>query len=61
MLHETLKLVGSYEHACMYTYSFIPWIPKFVMATIGCGIHHKDTKCTVKCSNNKTETTQTKC
>jgi hypothetical protein len=28
------------------------------MATIGCGISHKDTKHTDKCSNNKTKTTQ---
>jgi hypothetical protein len=28
------------------------------MATVGCGINHKDTKHTDKCSNNKTETTQ---
>jgi hypothetical protein len=29
------------------------------MATLGCGIHHKDTKHTNKCSNNnKTKTTQ---
>jgi hypothetical protein len=26
------------------------------MATIGCGISHKDTKHTDKCSNNKTKT-----
>jgi hypothetical protein len=28
------------------------------MATVGCGISHKDTKQTDKCSNNKTKTTQ---
>jgi hypothetical protein len=28
------------------------------MAIIGCGISHKDTKHTNKCSNNKTKTTQ---
>jgi len=28
------------------------------MATIGCGISHKGTKHTDKCSNNKTKTTQ---
>jgi hypothetical protein len=28
------------------------------MATIGCGISHKDTKHSDKCSNNKTKTTQ---
>jgi hypothetical protein len=30
----------------------------FVMATVGCGINHKDEKRTDKCSNNKTKTTQ---
>jgi hypothetical protein len=40
----------------MYTY--IPWIHKFVMATLGCGISHKDTKYADKCSNRKTKTTQ---
>jgi hypothetical protein len=30
--------------------------PKSVMATIGCGISHNDTKHTDKCSNNKTKT-----
>jgi hypothetical protein len=31
------------------------------MATVGCGISHKDTKHTDKCSNNKTKTeTETK-
>jgi hypothetical protein len=28
------------------------------MATVGCGIGHKDTKHTDKCSNNKTKTAQ---
>jgi hypothetical protein len=28
------------------------------MATIECGISHRDTKHTDKCSNNKTKTTQ---
>jgi hypothetical protein len=28
------------------------------MATTGCGISHKNTKHTDKCSNNKTKTTQ---
>jgi hypothetical protein len=41
-----------------YTHSFIPWIHKFVIAAIGCGIIHKYTKHTDKCSNNKTKTTQ---
>jgi hypothetical protein len=30
------------------------------MTTIGCGISHKDTKHTDKCSNNKTKTTTQK-
>jgi hypothetical protein len=37
----------------MHTY--IAWIHKFLMATIGCGINHKGTKHTDKCSNNKTK------
>jgi hypothetical protein len=36
----------------------MPWSHKFVMATIGCGISHKDTKHADKCSNNKTKTKQ---
>jgi hypothetical protein len=28
------------------------------MTTVGCGISHKDTKHTDKCSSNKTKTTQ---
>jgi hypothetical protein len=28
------------------------------MATVGCGVIHKDTKHTDKCSNNKTKTAQ---
>jgi hypothetical protein len=28
------------------------------MVTVGCGITHKDTKHTDKCSNNRTKTTQ---
>jgi hypothetical protein len=41
-----------------YILKYVPWIHKFVMATIGCGISHKNTKHTDKCSNNKTKTTQ---
>jgi hypothetical protein len=41
-----------------YIHTYIPWIHKFVMATIGHGISHKDTKHTDKCSNNKTKTKQ---
>jgi hypothetical protein len=40
-------------------HAYIPWILKFVMAMVGCGISHEDTKHTYKCSNNKTKTTQT--
>jgi len=36
----------------------IPWIHKYVIATVGRGINRKDTKHTDKCSNNKTKTTQ---
>jgi hypothetical protein len=42
----------------MHAHAHIPWIHKFVMATIGCGISHKVTKHTDKCRNNKTKTTQ---
>jgi hypothetical protein len=31
----------------------IPWIHKFVIATVGCGISQKDIKHTDKCSINK--------
>jgi hypothetical protein len=37
-------------------HTHIPWIRKFVTATTGCGIHHRDAKDTNKCSNNKTRT-----
>jgi hypothetical protein len=37
---------------------YIPLICKFVIATVGCEISHKDTKYTNKCSNNKTKTSQ---
>jgi hypothetical protein len=40
-------------------YTHIPWIQKFVMATIGCGISYKDAQHTDKCRRNKTKTTQT--
>jgi hypothetical protein len=46
--------VHTHVHACTH----IPWIPKFVIAPTGCGISHKDTKHTDKCSNNKTQATQ---
>jgi hypothetical protein len=36
-----------------YIHTHIPWIHKFVMATRGCGIIHKDIKHTDRCSNNK--------
>jgi hypothetical protein len=35
-----------------------PWIHKYVMVRVGCGISHKDTKHRDKCSNDKTKTTQ---
>jgi len=40
-----------------YIHTYIPWIPKFVMATIGCGkshiikLHNRD-----KCKKNKNNT-----
>jgi hypothetical protein len=42
----------------VYMRTYIPWIYKFVIVTIGCEISYKDTKHTDKCSNNKTKTTQ---
>jgi hypothetical protein len=44
----------------MIIHTYIPWIHKFVIATIGCGISHKDTKHTDKCSNNKQRQHRTK-
>jgi hypothetical protein len=44
--------------AYIYIHAYIPWIYKFVMATVGCGISHKDTKPTEKCSNSRIKTTQ---
>jgi len=45
----------TFMHMC--THTFVPtFIRKFVIATIGCGISHKDTKHPDKCSNNKTQT-----
>jgi len=46
------------EDTYKHTHTHVPWIRKFVIATIGCGISHKNTKLTDKCSNNKTKTTQ---
>jgi len=46
-------------HAYTHTHTHInPWIHKFVMARVGCGISHKDPENTDKCSNNKTKATQ---
>jgi len=39
----------------MNIYTYIPWIHKFVMVKMECGISHKDTKHTDKCSNDKTK------
>jgi hypothetical protein len=52
-LSNNTKAIHIYTHT--HTHSFIPWILKFVMATIWCGLSHKDTKLTHKCSNNKTK------
>jgi len=38
-----------------FIHPFIPWIRKFVMATVDCEINHKDAKHTGKYSN-KTKT-----
>jgi len=46
-------------HSHTHIHSFILWIHKFVVATVGCGVNHKDTKHTDECSNNRTtQTTQ---
>jgi len=47
----------THTHTCASTHIFHESI-KFVIATEGCGISHKDTEHTDKCSNNKTKTTQ---
>jgi hypothetical protein len=48
--------INTHTYVHTYIHTYIPWIHKFVIA--GCGIRHKDTKHTDKCSNNKTKTTQ---
>jgi len=40
------------------SFTYIPRTHMFVTATIGCGVSHKDTKHTDKCSNNKVKTIQ---
>jgi hypothetical protein len=54
------------ENGENYVYKFIPLICKFVMATIECGISHKDTKCKINAAtttqkqNNETTNTFSK-
>jgi hypothetical protein len=43
-------------HACMH--ACIPWIHKFVMATIGCGISHEDTKHTDNAATKQKQRTK---
>jgi len=45
-----------YTHTHTHTCAYILCICKFIVATIECGISHKDTKHTDKWSNNKTKT-----
>jgi hypothetical protein len=45
-----------YTHIHTYIRTYIPRIHKFVTATIGCGISHKDIKHTDKCQQNKNNT-----
>jgi len=42
-----IGILLSHMHACTHTH--IPWILKFVMETIGCGISYKDTLHINKC------------
>jgi hypothetical protein len=49
----SIFFLGDIPYIHTYIHTYIPWIHKFVMATVGCGISHKDTKQTDKCSNNK--------
>jgi hypothetical protein len=51
--HTHTHTHNTYIHTYIHTY--ISWILKPVIATIRCGISHKDTKHTDKCSNNKTK------
>jgi hypothetical protein len=46
--HEYIRGTGGIAPCVLnlgttYIHTYIPWILKFVMATIGCGISHKDT------------------
>jgi hypothetical protein len=41
-------------HVLEVIHTYIPQIHKFIIATTGCEISHKDTKHTDKFSNNKT-------
>jgi hypothetical protein len=50
---NTAKIVTILHLFRLYIHAYIPWIHKFVMATTGCGISHKDTKHADKFSNNK--------
>jgi hypothetical protein len=58
-----LYLLHTYIHTYIHTHThthinaYVLWIRKFLMTTIGCGINHKGTKHSDKCSNNKTKTT----
>jgi len=46
-----------HAHMCIYACTYIPWIHKFVIATVGCGISHKDTKLMQQLQNkNNTKT-----
>jgi hypothetical protein len=54
---EFYSCMHTYINTDIHTHTYIPWIHKLVMATVGCGICLKDTKQTDKCSNKKTKTT----
>jgi hypothetical protein len=60
-MNAWLPCACAHTHICMharmhtYIHTYIPWIHKFVIATIGCGISHKDAQHTDKYSDNKTK------
>jgi len=40
-------------HKHTHTHTFIPWILKFVMSTVGCGICHKDSNIKINAKRTK--------
>jgi hypothetical protein len=55
VLNEDVGLCSeSSKNKHMHAHTYIPWIHKFLIATIGCGTSHKDTKPTDKYDDNQT-------